>query len=364
MHEHADDAGVLQAGPHLLPGREGVLQPSRFMNVMATQSVAGILAERLGREPDDVRRLVDRFSAAMAAGLLGGDRLVVEGLGNFSVLHEAAARKTTANGIVFVPPKNRVVFEQSPVRQGCLNRIARERLGMDPLEAAGVSQALAGVFGELRKRQDAFDLRGFGSFGMAEGRYGFTVDAGLDGLLNTVYEDVEDLALPAAEPSASPYGTLLKPLGIAIALLLLAAAVFVLQPWQAFHPGAVVRDDGATRQLQSAETVATVPAAGPPESAEPDSGTLPAGHYTIVAATVSSKRLAREESMRLAGMGHRTRFWTVYSGGDRYYRLVTGDFATEGEARASLQSMSNRLPKHAFVQQAPKKVVLYGEDGL
>ncbi len=340
---------------------------------MAIQTGAEMLAERLGKDKEQASRLLDQLSGSMAAELLGSGRLAVEGLGTFTVVHDHASRETTERGSVFMPPKNRIVFDPRPSARGDLSKIATGRLGMDAGEAAGLAKAMATVFGELLKRQADLELRGFGSFSILDGRYGFRPDPGLDELLNSVYEGLEGIAMPEGAPKAPGGIRHLKEAVLALAAMLLCFAGYV-----ALRP--VLFDDGERRpkhdcpaprpyftitEIASPDSAASPSLAAPvAKAARPDSLILSNGRFTVVAATFSSAKVAREEAVRLSTPDRRIMIWKVRSGGQLFYRLVTGDYATDQEARDSLRVMRRGLSKNVYIQQASKNVVLYGENGL
>jgi len=48
----------------------------------------------------------------------------------------------------------------------------------------------------------------------------------------------------------------------------------------------------------------------------------------------------------------------------RYFRIVTGDFESRPVALDSMKAMPKEVSRNGYIQQAPKNVVLYGEQGL
>jgi nucleoid DNA-binding protein len=345
---------------------------SPFRKSMAIQTGAEMLAELLGKEREQVSRLLDQLSGSMAAELLGSGRLAIEGLGTFSVVHDHAVRETTEKGQVFMPPKNRIAFDPRLPARGDISRIAAGRLGMEAGESADLVKALSAMFGELRKRQVDLELRGFGSFTMSDGRYCFLPDPGFEGLLNSAYEGLEGIAMPEGAGKAPGGSPKLKPLLIAVAAILLIFVGYVsLRP--------LLSGDGARQPVQKGPSPAyfTIteiesPEAAPspsivtsvPNEAVPDSLVLSKGRFTVVAATFYSAKVAQDEARRLSAPGRRIMIWKVHSGGQFFYRLVTGDYATGQEARDSLRTMRRGLSKNVYIQQASKNVVLYGENGL
>lgn len=333
------------------------------MKEMPTQTGAELLAERLGTDAAQASNLLGRFAAGLAAALLGGARIGVGGLGSFSVVHDHAARSTSGSGTVFMPPKERIAFDPRPVASGDAARIARERLGMEAGEADGFARALAEVLGRLRTEGAPFELPGFGNLAAKGGNWEFTPDAALEELLNGLYEGLQGIGMPdRTAPAPEPRSAgLLKPVGIGLALLLLGAGGYF----------AIGRMDTGTAvppspssDTRAATTAAAGKPAAPAAASSPDSLVLAKGHYTVIAATFSSLKSARGEASRLSALGHRIMLWPVRSDGQRYYRLVTGDFAGIPEAQDSLRRMPAGLSKNAYIQQAYKNVVIYGEQGL
>ena len=338
------------------------------MIFMASQTGAELLAERLGTDSTQALLLLDRFAAGMAATLLGSGRLVVDGLGTFSVAHDNATRSATGNGAVFMPPKERIVFDPNRTSLGDSSQIALERLGMEAGEATGFAKAIAGMFAKLRSQGAGLELRGFGSLSAEKGTWSFRADAVLDELVNGLYEGLQGIEMPNRSAKASPKGGgILKPALIGMVVILLGVGgyyAFELLPSSGGGTPAP-----AHAPAPSAASAPTAPAqvdAAPasPAKAQADSLILGKGRYTVIAATFSSLKAARGEASRLSGFGHRIMLWPVRSEGQHYYRLVTGDFTGLAEAKDSLRRMPAGLSKNAYIQQANKNVVIYGEQGL
>jgi nucleoid DNA-binding protein len=328
---------------------------------MASQTGAEMLAKRLGTEREDALRLLDRFAGAMSAELLGSGRLVVDGLGTFSVVHDHAAREATGTGAMFMPPKNRIAFDPRLTSKGDASRIAAERLSMEAGEAKALAKAVAEVFGELRTRSADLELVGFGSFSDQGGNWLFRPDDQLGELLNSVYEGLKGIRMNDGLSAPAAGGmNYLKPAGIAAVLLLLGSGLY-LALRQVPLGGAGSR---AASVLSVPSAAAIPPSALPAKAAGPDSVMLGKGRFTVIAATFSSPKAASAEARRLTGLGHRIMIWPVHDGGRRYYRLVTGDFQGYREARDSLRGMPPGLSKNVYIQQALKNVFIYGENAL
>jgi len=334
---------------------------------MADQTAPDILAGLLDIQPDEAQRLLDRFAGGMTAELLDRNRLSVDGLGSFSVVHEQPVRESGADGTRYLPPRNRVEFTPRPKGSGDTAPIASTRLNMESSEARRFAQALAGMFRQLRDEKSEFELRGFGSFSIESGKYRFEPDPSLEALLNTGYDGLKAIVIPerndnTPEIKAHEGSALLKPVALTLAvLLLLVGGWFLYRNVPPGSPEVVSASVSSTVVPVVEEKVEPPVQVEPPES---DSLLLRKGRYTVIAATFSSKSGAMQERQRLAALGHRTWFWEVTSDGRRYYRLALGDFATRSAALDSMKSMPKGLTKHSYIQQAYKNFVLYGEQEL
>ncbi|NTV02961.1 MAG: SPOR domain-containing protein [Chlorobiaceae bacterium] len=330
---------------------------------MSIQNGAELLAERLGTDIPQAALLLDRFAAGMAAALLGTGALSIEGVGSFSVVHDHAASSAAGKGAMFMPPKNRISFDPRIPSRGGSTRIAVERLGMEPGEAQGFAKAIASVCGQLRKRGGEFELRGFGRLSADGGKWGFRGDPGLEELLNGLYEGLKGIEMPdrSALDAPAAQGRFMKPAAIGMAAILLCAGAYFASTRLPSSIGGSPTPQAVAGSVALARHAPAPPA---PTAASPDSLVLGKGRYTVIAATFSSLKTAREEAKRLSGLGHRIMIWPVRSEGHRYYRLVTGDFTGFGEARDSLRNMPAGLSKNVYIQQAYKNVVIYGEHGL
>ncbi|WP_167599301.1 SPOR domain-containing protein [Chlorobaculum sp. 24CR] len=338
---------------------------------MAVETAPDILATLLGTAPDEARRLLDRFAGGLTAELLDRKRFAIDGLGGFSVVHEQSVRKTDSGGTRYQPPRNRVEFASRPKGSGETATIAAARLDMAPDQAQRFAQALSGMVAQLLGSASGFELRGFGSFAVESGKFRFQPDGSLEALLNIGYGELKEIVMPeqAAVESgrSSPERRgMMKPVALFVALSLFVGGWFLYRqfapPVSDTQPAVVSADTGVPAPVVA--SVALAEEAPEPEVAVADSPMLGKGRFTVVVATFSSKKSAKLEWQRLSALGHRVRFWPVFSGRDRYYRLVIGDFETRDAALDSMKSMPKGLPTHSYIQQAPKNVVLYGEQGL
>jgi nucleoid DNA-binding protein len=347
---------------------------------MAADTASGILERLLGIAPDEAQRRLDRFAGGMTAELLDRKCLTIEGLGLFSVVHEQARRQATASGTRYQPPRNRVAFEARKEWTGDAERIATGRLGMDASEARRFAKALGETFEAAKEDPGRLELRGFGSFTLESGVFRFQPEATLEALLNIGYGDLKAIVIPEQKQEKEIQPVPVESGGMKKVALLVAAVVVLVCGWfiyRQFAPGGFALSSAGSSAMTSAS--ASVVANAPLSSEAPekaavaatlqngsaaDSVILRKGRYTVIVATFSSKKSARQEWRHLSELGHRLRFWPVTSGGSRYYRLVIGDFETRSAAIDSMKSMPKGLPSHSYIQQAPKNVVLYGEQGL
>jgi nucleoid DNA-binding protein len=326
---------------------------------MGSQTAAELLAERLGIDIGTAQRRLDDFSGALLSELLSGRRLSVDGLGSFAVEHDQASREQVAGGTRLVPPRNRLAFDSTSTASGDLRRIAADRMGLAADDARSLSSALGQLFTRCRRDGIGFTLRGLGDFSAAAaaGRFLFTPSPAIDSLLNTAYEGLQAISLPggAVPDTATPASPKKPMLVAAVALLLLGTGA-----WLVLHlPVSASSSSTADRAVPA--SAAPVPAGAVPQ---PDSSVLFKGRYTVIAATFSSSKAAGQERQRLSRLGLRTMIWPVWDDGRRFYRVVTGDFASYRAAADSLKGMPGSLYRNAEIKQAYKNVVIYAEQGL
>lgn len=326
---------------------------------MGSQTAAELLAEGLGIDSGTAQRRLDDLSGALVAELLSSGRLAVDGLGSFIVEHEQASREHAAGGARFVPPRNRLAFDADAKASGDLRRIAAGRMGLAADDARTLPAALALLFTRCRRDGIGFTLRGLGDFSAegAAGRLLFTPSPAIDSLLNTAYEGLQAISLHGEPVRGTPGpASPKKPLLVtAVAVLLLGIGA-----WLALRLP-VPAGGGSTRDLAASASTRAVPAGAVPV---PDSAMLAKGRYTVIAATFSSSKAAGQERQRLTRLGLRTMIWPVRDDGRRFYRVVTGDFASYRAAADSLKGMPGSLYRNAEIKQAYKNVVIYGEQGL
>lgn len=349
---------------------------------MAADTASDILARLLGIAPDEAQRRLDRFAGGMTAELLDRKRIAIEGLGRFSVVHEQATRQATSAGTRYQPPRNRVAFEARKERTGDAERIATGRLGMEASEARRFAKALGEMVEAVKKGPGRLELRGFGSLTLVSGAFRFQPESSLEALLNIGYGDLKEIVIPEKQPDKQRSPVPERPGGLKKVALFVAVVSILASGWFLYRQfasagfelpsGSDVARTSAPASVESPSPVTAVaPEKAPSASAtsqngssSPDSLILQKGRYTVIVATFSTKKVARQEMARLSGGGRRVMIWPVTSGGVSYYRLVTGDFDTRPTALDSMKAMPREVSRNGYIQQAQKNVVLYGEQGL
>jgi len=349
-----------------------------------------ILSNSLGIDEPAAEMQFDEFSACAAAGLLEKGTLSLSGLGTFSIVHDPALKEKSEKGYLFLPPRNRLVYDSRVSGSGDAGRIAAERMGMEVRRTESFSRALAEYFSLLRQQKHELELRGLGVFSTVDGEYGFHVDASLDELLNSAYDDLKTIFVPSDQPARLLSGSqrtsgakdlvVWRIAGLAAVAGAIAFAGFFLSgqmpPAGRFaermsfrvpfpeRTGSSLSDVSASRalrpdSLRSEGNVSVLPS--PPPSSAVDSLVLQKNRFTVVAGTFSTRPAAEGERRKLAAKGGSMYLWPVSSRGKTYYRIVTGNFASHRSARDSMKAMPSGLSPDAYIQQVPKTVVLYGE---
>jgi nucleoid DNA-binding protein len=318
----------------------------------------------------EAHRLLKSFSGAMVAELLAHKKLVVRGLGTFTVTHVSPAKKSTDSGIVYMPPCNRLMFDSRLSGIDDTVRIAVSRIAMSPDEAARFARSLTAVLGGAFQQQREILLNGFGRFSFEEGRYRFVPERALEELLNREYQDLDevvvsqqDRVLPASERRAPPFE--LPIMALVLAGLLLAA-FYGRQMAELVFPSSV--------KIAEHSQLATVPElkadnkephiAAAVQPGVPDSVVLEKDDYTIVLATFRSEKSALKERVSLRSEGIISFVWPAFLDGTKYFRLMTGRFSNREKASAHLKGMAAKKAGSAYIQHVIKRVVLHGEKEL
>lgn len=336
---------------------------------MAGETASDILAGLLGIGTEDARRLLDRFSGGLTAELLDRRQLSVDGLGRFSIVHEQPVREKTASGTRYLPPKNTVRFDARSQASGETAAIAVRRLDMAEAEARRLAKALSGMFEKIRNGTGRVELRGFGSLTMASGAFRFLPDASLEEMLNSAYDGLHAVVIPERQTAETARARIDEPHRLKMAALFVALVSVLASGWFLYRqltPGHLPQKPAVAAETVLPVTSKTEPEPKPLSSSgsratRADSLLFSRGRFTIIVATFSTRNTARQEIRRFSAMGHRMMIWPVRHQGERYFRLVVGDFATRQAALDSMKHMPRGLPANTYIQQASNNVVLYGE---
>ena len=347
---------------------------------MSAETAPDILARLLSVEREEACRRLDRFAGGMIAELLDRNRIFADGLGLFSVVHEQATREKTASGLRYLPPRNRVSFDERTQEAGDSFRIVTGRLGMESEEGRRFVQALATMFREMKKQDGRIDLRGFGSVATNAGIRRFQPDPSLEALFNAAYEGLHEIVIAEPEPSSAAdkpvadkaEGGLKKVVVLVTVALLLVVGGMLYRQFSSGVSDASLSDStdsGQVPEMTADRKTLALSDSGTPHAADTasssaDSVMLSKGRYTVIVATFNTRKVARQEMARLSGSGLRVMVWPVRQNGMRYYRLVLGDFETRLAALDSMKAISRSLYRDLYIQQAPKNVYIYGEQGL
>lgn len=336
-----------------------------MMNLDLTEELAGLLAV----ERPEAGRLLDSFSGAMAGELLDSKKLTLGGIGSFSVAYVPSEKKEIASGIVYTPPRNRLVFDLRCSGGDDTLRLAVSRMSMSQDEALLFSRSLLTLLSGAFQQQREICLNGFGSFSLENGVYGFFPDRSLEELLNREYLDLEELVLPLND--STPGGRERKkiPAVLIVSSILSAALLFaVLYAWRPatlFSVGVQRPEIPAVTAVHDGTAIPDKPGQPvPPVGGALDSVVLEKGDYTIVLATFKKEDTAIKELAAMRSKGITAFVWETSSGRVKYYRLVTGSFSGSSEAAGQTRNLAEKTQGSPYIQHIISKVVLYGEKGL
>ncbi|MEI7748687.1 MAG: SPOR domain-containing protein [Chlorobiaceae bacterium] len=343
---------------------------------MINRELTEELAVLLDLERQEAASLFNGFCGAMVAELLAFRKLSIKGLGSFYVTHVPASKRSSGSVMVFAPPLNKLRFESTLSGADASLSLAVSRLSMNQGEAAKFSRTLASLFSSALQQEKAIHLHGLGRFALEDGAYSFFPDRTMEELLNREYQDLKEVILPQHEVERrerrSP-GYIL-PLAVVVLVGLLLAIVSGRLSWSTFSPSTVEPSKSvATVVDRSAGAVAPAPA--PPPSvpkAYPiktpggltDSLVLVKGDYAIVLATFETEKRAHQQITPLRSSGIKAFVWPTSMADTKYFRLMTGRFASYSAAAAKLKGMLPKMVEGAYIQQVKKTVVLHGEKGL
>jgi len=313
--------------------------------------------------PEPAGHYLSALSGAMAAELIEKKMVGVSGLGVFSVRHYPAERRSEKEGDVYHPPANRIMFEQSPVSPDEFADMLSRRMHLDASEARRLSEDFPALFARSMQEDEECRFPGFGRVYARHNALAFEADQSLAGILNSEYGNLDSIALSAAEPeivSSRPMKAVLLPV---VALMLIAVAYLFLSPGVR-HPKTDTSEQAPViaRQIQPV-----------PEPGQDDSVAIPQrrqqvmleeGEYSVVLGTFRKKETAERESGSFRFPETGVFIWPVTGKGERYYRLATGRFNSFAAAEAWMDSTGLGRSGKAYVQQAKRRVVLHGKEGL
>lgn len=318
----------------------------------------------VSQSPETVERYLSSLSGALAAELLEKHTVRVCGLGVFSVRHVPAERHSGKEGVTYHPPVNRIVFERRSVSQADFADMLSKRMHFNAAEAGTLSELFQSFFARSMQNGKEILFPGFGRVYTREKVPDFEPDRSLAAILNSEYSSLEAIALTSVEPESGSARRMKVILIPVIALMLVAVAYLF------YHPGGRIPDGGSSEQasaisrssgqlpvLRQENAVDSLPRNG-------EQVLLETGEYSVVLGTFRKKESAEREigSIHFSGTG--VFIWPVTGKGKSYYRLAAGRFNSFAAARAWMDSTGAGRNGKAYVQQAKRRVVLHGKEGL
>lgn len=308
---------------------------------------------------ESAARYFAAISGAISAELLENRSVSLPGFGSFFVQHLPARQQIGGGGRIYLPPRNRIIFEKrlDPAPDFC--GMLSSRLSLQCEDLAAVVEHLPDFLERKLREEGEISFPGFGTLVPERGGCHFTVDGRFDELLNREYGNLQAISL-----SSPGRGRLVKPAAIAgsvvaVALVMAGAALFFGQR-SSFRFS--VPEHLVVQPPRGSEVVAEVRerASG---SLSGSSMLLEAGEYTVVLATFRKKQTAERELSRLRVPGTSLFIWPVTGKGRQYYRLAAGRFTTLARAKSWMDSLGLGR-KGSCIQQAKRRVELHAEKGL
>jgi len=317
----------------------------------------------VSQSQETVGRYLSTLSGALAAELLEKHTVRVCGLGVFSVRHVPAERRSGKEGVTYHPPVNRIVFERRSVSQADFADMLSQRMHLNAAEAGTLPEIFQAFFVRSLQNGEEILLPGFGRVYTREKVPDFEPDRSLAGILNSEYSSLEAIALSAEDHEigrSRPMKAVLLPV---VALMLIAVAYLFLSPGVR-HPKAGTSEQTPVislplqpvSELRHEDSTAGVPLRG--------QVLLEEGEYSVVLGTFRKKETAERESGSFRFPETGVFIWPVTGKGERYYRLAAGRFNSFAAAEAWMDSTGLGRSGKAYVQQAKRRVVLHGEEGL
>ncbi|MBN1279593.1 MAG: SPOR domain-containing protein [Chlorobiaceae bacterium] len=312
--------------------------------------------------------MVDRYmpllSGSMVAELLDRHVLKVCGLGLFSVRHYPAERRTGNDGVTYYPPVNRIVLERRKVSSSDFAAMLSRRTDLEDSVIHRLAEILPAFIADRIRENDEILFPGFGRVYSVQSALSFEPDQSLSGILNSEYYSLEAISLSSAEPDAlrgRRKMLFLVPMFIMI-ILATGAYLFYYPVYRKPDTSAPMTAVLFDQQLQST----SVSRNDTLSASMPTGGgiLLEEGEYAVVLGTFRKKETAERGIGSVSVSGAVVFIWPVTGKGKRYYRLAVGRFASFDAAEAWMDSTGFGRSGKAYVQQAKRRVVLHGEEGM
>jgi nucleoid DNA-binding protein len=332
------------------------------------------LAVLLDVERQTARSLLTGFSHAIVAELLAVRKLSLKGLGSFVVNHIPAAKKGTASSIIYTPPSNRLTFSRKMSGADDTVRLAVSRLSMSQADAERFARSLAVFFSGAFQQQREMLLNGLGRFGLEQGVYSFFPERSLEELLNREYQDLEEVVLPRNQQRSDKGERKKLRYILPLSALMIAGVLIVVlnnhNPASVFfaflskQPENLASAVGQKGPVVAATLSAQVLHPDPLSAGAADSLMLEKDDYTIVLASFRKESTVRQEQLRFASKGVITFVCPPVVRKTKYYRLMTGRFASRHEASERFRQLPAKTARNSYIHQVTERVVLHGEKGF
>jgi nucleoid DNA-binding protein len=354
--------------------RKALAACSGTSDAMTNQDCIEELAGLLNIERLEACSLLSGFCNAVVAELLALRKLSLKGLGSFTVTHIPAAKKSTASSIVYTPPCNRLTFSRRISGSDDTVRLAVSHLSMTPTDADRFAKSLAALFSGAAQQQREIRLNGLGKFALEQGVYGFFPERSLEELLNREYQDLEEVVLPQhqhmpgkGEKKTHRYILPLSALTIALLVVIVLNNHYPASDF--FASKAEPPENVARASVQKGTEAVALHSAKVlyPErlaAGTKDSVVLEKNEYTIVLASFRKEAMVRQEQLRLSAKGIISFVWPPTGPETKYYRLMTGRFASRDAASQRIRQLPEKTAGNSYIHQVIERVILHGEKGL
>jgi nucleoid DNA-binding protein len=317
---------------------------------------------------ETAEHLLPALAGAISAELLEKGSAGVCGLGVFSVEHFPAERRSEKDGTRYLPPGNRVVFRKRPADTGTFITMLVSRMQLDRQEAEKIGSFFTALFKDRCMQRSDVVFPGFGKiFCETDSVLRFEADKGFEGLLNSEYRDLTAIPLSSVDPANRGNRKYVFPALLVSALVLAIAGI--LSVAGSYKPQgastAASRIEDAREEKPKPKQVSSIrnDRAGL-EKVSRTGALLERGEYSVVLATFRKEQTAREELKKASVPGFPVFIWPVTGAGKKYFRLAAGRFSTAGAAAVWMDSTGIGRDGKAYIQQAKRSVVPYGEEGL